>query len=332
MRQFGAAFALVLCALPLDRGRALAETGAPAPPAFETELFSGAELLAGKSMTEAQCATLPGAAWVVVDRRGACVRYYHSTAGGSGREALISLERRLRETMAFLAGASTLWVEAGRTPASVGAPSASSLTPTASRPCLVMRSAMGPASASRRQASSEPLARTSSSSPARMSLSTAFGTASSVTFAGRLTPRSLRREAEDRMTTWVLVSLDIGILRCIGAASLAATTAAPPRPCSRRGRIPRRYRARNGHTTALFAGKCQSFLDNLITVLRQIGSRNNRCGSSYRFTRKRAVLAPAMRPMHGPAMPGQRPRGSGHRSALRRRPAYEAGRYMEVIR
>jgi hypothetical protein len=91
MRQFGAAFALVLCALPLDRGRALAEAGAPAPPAFETELFSGAELLAGKSMTEAQCATLPGAAWVVVDRRGACVRYYHSTAGGSGREALISL-------------------------------------------------------------------------------------------------------------------------------------------------------------------------------------------------------------------------------------------------
>src|SRR5262249_47711027 len=56
--------------------------------------------------------------------------------------------------------------------------------------------AMGPASASRRQASSEPLARTSSSSPARMSLSTTLRSASPVTFVGKSTPRSLRREAE----------------------------------------------------------------------------------------------------------------------------------------
>src|SRR5262249_45655763 len=34
-------------------------------------------------------------------------------------------------------------------------------------------------------------------------------------------------------------------LPCVGAASfVAATTAAPPRPCSRRGRIPRARRAR----------------------------------------------------------------------------------------
>jgi hypothetical protein len=89
-----------------------------------------------------------------------------------------------------------------------------------------MRSAMGPASASRRQASSEPSARTSSSSPVRMSLSTAFRTASPVTFVGRSTPRSSRREAVDRMTSWVSVSLAIGILHCVGAASLPP----PPQP------------------------------------------------------------------------------------------------------
>src|SRR5262249_53454358 len=45
-------------------------------------------------------------------------------------------------------------------------------------------------------------------------------------FVGRSTPRSLRREAEDRMTRWVSVSLDIGILHCVGAASLPP----PPQP------------------------------------------------------------------------------------------------------
>ena len=64
-----------------------------------------------------------------------------------------------------------------------GSTTATSLTPIASRPCLVMRCAMGSAFASRRQARSEPWARTSSSSPVRMSLSTAFRTASPVTSA-----------------------------------------------------------------------------------------------------------------------------------------------------
>src|SRR6266571_6941903 len=108
-----------------------------------------------------------------------------------------------------------------------------------------------------------------------MSLSTALRTASPVTFAGRSTPRSLRRKAEDRMASWVLVSFDIGILHCVGAASFAATTTAPPRPCSRRGRIPRASRAQNGHSTALVADECQSFLDNVIASLGQIGSWNN---------------------------------------------------------
>src|SRR5262249_45954141 len=44
------------------------------------------------------------------------------------------------------------------------------------------------------------------------------------------------------MTSWVSVSFAIEILHCVDAASFAATTAAPPRPCSRRGRIPRASR------------------------------------------------------------------------------------------
>src|SRR5262249_25282644 len=133
-------------------------------------------------------------------------------------------------------------------------------------PCLVMRSAMGPASASRRHARSEPLACTSSSSPVRMSLSTAFRTASPVTFVGRSTPRSLRPEAVDRMTPWVSVSFDIGILHCVGAASL------PPPPQPHLGHAAggaesrSASRARNSHTTALFAAECQSFLIMLLLV------------------------------------------------------------------
>jgi hypothetical protein len=42
------------------------------------------------------------------------------------------------------------------------------------------------------------------------------------------------------MMAAIAVSLAIGILRWVGAAPFAATTTAPPWPCSRRGRIPRR--------------------------------------------------------------------------------------------
>jgi hypothetical protein len=81
----------------------------------------------------------------------------------------------------------------------------------------------------------------------------------------------LRREAEDRMTSWVSVSLAIGILHCVGAASL------PPPPQPHLGHaaggagFPRARRARNGHSTALFADECQSFLDNVIAGLEQTG-------------------------------------------------------------
>src|SRR5262249_31566112 len=120
-------------------------------------------------------------------------------------------------------------------------------------------------------ARSEPLARTSSSSPARMSLSTALRSASPVTFAGRSTPRSSRREAEDRMTSWVSVSLAIGILHCVGAASLPPR--AQPHLGPKAGGAESRGRAApgNGHSTALFAYECQSFLDNVIAALEQTG-------------------------------------------------------------
>jgi hypothetical protein len=58
---------------------------------------------------------------------------------------------------------------------------------------------------------------------------------------GSSAPRSSRCEAADRMMSCVSVSLGIGILHCVGAASFAATTTAPPWPFSRRGRIPRCY-------------------------------------------------------------------------------------------
>jgi hypothetical protein len=49
------------------------------------------------------------------------------------------------------------------------------------------------------------------------------------------------------------------------AASFAATTEAPPRLLSRRGRDPGTRRSTGtGHTTALFAQKSQSFLDNVV--------------------------------------------------------------------
>jgi hypothetical protein len=77
--------------------------------------------------------------------------------------------------------------------------------------------------------------------------------------------------SRDRMMSCVSVSLDIGILRCVGAASLPP----PPQPhlghaaggAGSRGAT----RARNVHTTALFAAECQSFLDNVIAGSRQTG-------------------------------------------------------------
>jgi pimeloyl-ACP methyl ester carboxylesterase len=60
--------------------------------------FSAAELLTGKSIAASDCKTLRAAVWVVVDGRGECIRFYHSTAGGTGNEALVFLHADAIET------------------------------------------------------------------------------------------------------------------------------------------------------------------------------------------------------------------------------------------
>jgi hypothetical protein len=93
---------VLLCALfvfGIARETAHAQSTAPATtPAFETEPFSGAELVRGKRITEAECAALPGAVWVAVDQQGECIRYYHSTAGGSGSEAVVLVSSEVAST------------------------------------------------------------------------------------------------------------------------------------------------------------------------------------------------------------------------------------------
>jgi pimeloyl-ACP methyl ester carboxylesterase len=73
---------------------AAAQSAAPVAK-FETEPFSGSELINGKWTTEDQCASLPGAVWVVVDRQGDCIRYYHATAAGRGMEAVVFISSDL---------------------------------------------------------------------------------------------------------------------------------------------------------------------------------------------------------------------------------------------
>lgn len=99
MRYIAAVLVCPLFALGLMPDAAHAQSVAPATvPKFETEPFSGAELLSGKQITEAGCAALPGAVWVAVDRQGECIRYYHSTAGGSGPEALVVFSAEVAAT------------------------------------------------------------------------------------------------------------------------------------------------------------------------------------------------------------------------------------------
>jgi Protein of unknown function (DUF2924) len=108
---------------------------------------------------------------------------------------------KIVEAMASVAGAWTSGARFERTLVSLGETAASSSTSIALRPFLVMRSAIGPVSSSRRQTGSDPPPRTSSSKPARMSLSTTFRAASPLTIAGSSAPRSSRCEAADRMTS-----------------------------------------------------------------------------------------------------------------------------------
>src|SRR5262245_47045110 len=74
----------------------------------------------------------------------------------------------------------------------------------------------------------------------------------------------LERDGVRRFKLDLFIGISFGC-----AASPAATTEAPPRLLSRRGRIPEcAYRPGTGHTSALFARKSQSFLDNVIAGFR----------------------------------------------------------------
>jgi dienelactone hydrolase len=90
MRDLGLAGAAACVAIALTAGPLHAQTAAAAPR-FETEPFSGSDLLNGKRIAEAECAALPSAVWVVVDKQGECIRYYHSAAGGAGPDVAVYL-------------------------------------------------------------------------------------------------------------------------------------------------------------------------------------------------------------------------------------------------
>src|SRR5262245_49529284 len=80
----GVLFALI--AMPI--GPAAAESAAPLPT-FESEPFSGTELLNGKKITQDQCASLPLAVWIVVDRQGECIRYYYPKGASRGTQVVV---------------------------------------------------------------------------------------------------------------------------------------------------------------------------------------------------------------------------------------------------
>jgi len=53
-------------------------------------LSTDRDMVAGVSVTEADCRALSGRLWVRADNRGFCVRYWFSMAGGSKDEALVA--------------------------------------------------------------------------------------------------------------------------------------------------------------------------------------------------------------------------------------------------
>src|SRR5262249_17139503 len=100
MRHRVAVLACALAVLGIARAAHAQLTTPATAPNFETEPFSGSELLRGKRITEAECAALPGAVWVAIDQHGECIRYYHSTGGGSGPEAMVFISTEVGSTNA----------------------------------------------------------------------------------------------------------------------------------------------------------------------------------------------------------------------------------------
>jgi hypothetical protein len=72
MHHIRAACAAALAALALALGPVQAQR--TTTPAFETEPFSGSDLLHGKKITEAECQALPSAVWVVAEGQRECIR------------------------------------------------------------------------------------------------------------------------------------------------------------------------------------------------------------------------------------------------------------------
>src|SRR5262249_61390447 len=67
-----------------------------------------------------------------------------------------------------------------------------------------------------------------------------------------------------------------GLPHLLWTGVIPAPPEAPPRTCKPAGQDPEgASRARNGHSTTLFADECQSFLDNVLARLGQTGSWNN---------------------------------------------------------
>jgi pimeloyl-ACP methyl ester carboxylesterase len=99
MHQVGAICAGAIAALTVAVGPVQAQSTVPAAaPVFETEPFSGSDLIHGKKITEAECAALPSAVWVVADGQRECIRYFHSAGAGGGSEVVISLPQDIVST------------------------------------------------------------------------------------------------------------------------------------------------------------------------------------------------------------------------------------------
>jgi dienelactone hydrolase len=80
------------CAIAgLGMSLARAQPASDRVPDPNLQPFSGAELLAGKKMTEAECGALPSAVWVSGEPDTACIRYYFSAVGNQKNELIVFL-------------------------------------------------------------------------------------------------------------------------------------------------------------------------------------------------------------------------------------------------
>jgi len=93
MHKLGPACAAAIVALALAVVPVHAQRTAPP---FEKEPFSGSDLLHGKKITQGECEALPSAVWVVAEGQRECIRYYHSSGGGS--EVIVNLPHDLVST------------------------------------------------------------------------------------------------------------------------------------------------------------------------------------------------------------------------------------------